>query len=113
MLVAGDSLKLVAIVVVASRSYAMHETKLCAFALAGAIYLCLPVAAAQSVTPPSSSGGAQGSSQAGTTAFQFAALLSSETDAASMAPTTSDATIRPFKFHASDESIADLRRRIA
>ena len=33
--------------------------------------------------------------------------------AAIIAPPSGDASIRPFKFHASDDSLADLRRRIA
>ncbi len=32
--------------------------------------------------------------------------------AAAMAQQTGDTSIRPFKFHASDEALADLRRRI-
>ena len=32
---------------------------------------------------------------------------------AAMAQASGDTSIRPFKFHASDEALADLRRRIA
>lgn len=81
-----------------------------AYVLAGAIFLSPTSASAQSTasTAPSL---VQGSSQARSPMLGFVERGPKET--ASPAMSTSEGTIRPFKFRASDEALADLRRRIA
>jgi hypothetical protein len=64
--------------------------------LIGAIGALLPAVAAHAETTP-----APGDVGASVTA------------AAATAPTADEKAIRPFRFHATDEALADLRRRIA
>ncbi len=40
-------------------------------------------------------------------------MVTSKTSPSSLGAPTTDSAIRPFHFHASDEALADLRRRIA
>ena len=40
-------------------------------------------------------------------------MVTSTTSSSSLGTAATDAAIRPFQFHASDEALADLRRRIA
>jgi pimeloyl-ACP methyl ester carboxylesterase len=82
-------------------------------ALAGAIGIFLPAAAAHAETTPPV-GGAEASAPAPTTARTNATVAqASVIGAAATAPTADDQSIRPFRIHVPDEAIADMRRRIA
>lgn len=87
---------------------------LSASALACAISIFLPAAAAHagSTAPPPT--GVDNAAQAPVAANSGATLAqASVTGAAAVASASDDPSIRPFQFHASDEDLADLRRRIA
>src|SRR5688500_8773956 len=82
-------------------------------ALACAVCILLPAAAAQAGPAAPPVGGvdlsAQGISVSNSGAMSAQAPV---TGAAAAASASGDPSIRPFQFHASDEDLADLRRRI-
>jgi pimeloyl-ACP methyl ester carboxylesterase len=78
--------------------------RLATSALVGAIGILLPAAAAHAETTSPAPGGDKTVAQA---------PVSSNPGAAAAALTAVDTSIRPFRIHASDEALADLRRRIA
>ncbi len=79
-----------------------------------AIGMLLPAVAAHAGTTTPSSGGVEAAAQAPITLGAGAVIAqASATDAEAAAPAAGDPSIRPFKFHASDADLADLRRRIA
>jgi pimeloyl-ACP methyl ester carboxylesterase len=82
--------------------------------LVGTIGVLLPVSAAHAETPPPSPVGAQTLAPAPLLGSPNAAVSgSSLIGAAAAAQPGEDMSIRPFKFRASDEALADLKRRIA
>jgi len=85
-----------------------------ASALAGVIGIFLPAVAAHTGTTPPSPGGVDAAAQAPISSNSAAAIAqASVTGADAKASNAGDPSIRPFQFHASDEDLADLRRRIA
>jgi len=80
--------------------------------LVGTIGLCLPATAAQAAAGPPTTPGAETLSQTSTLSPATAAGESSLIGAAATAQPSGDASIRPFKYHASDAELADLKRRI-
>jgi pimeloyl-ACP methyl ester carboxylesterase len=81
-------------------------------ALAGAASLFLPAAAHAETTQPAPAGTAS-TVQAPAAANSSAGVVQTMVISATAAPAADDTSIRPFHFHASDEALADLRRRIA
>ena len=82
--------------------------------LVGTIGVLLPVSAAHAETPPPSPAGAETLAPAPSLGSPNAAVSgSSVIGAAAAAQPGEDMSIRPFKFRASDEALADLKRRIA
>src|SRR5271165_1251914 len=81
--------------------------------LVGTIGVFVPLADAHAETTPPSPAGAQTLSAAPRAASNATAAGTSVISAAAMAQASEDSSIRPFKFHASDEALADLHRRIA
>ena len=81
--------------------------------LVGTIGVFVPLSDAHAETTPPSPAGAQTLSAAPRAASNASAAGTSVISAAAMAQASEDSSIRPFKFHASDEALADLRRRIA
>ena len=81
-----------------------------ASAAVGAIGTLLPLTPAYAGAPPPTSAGAEtlASATSPTAALSDAPILG----AAAAVEATGDASIRPFKFHASDAELADLKRRI-
>jgi pimeloyl-ACP methyl ester carboxylesterase len=82
-------------------------------ALAGMVGLCLPAAAHAGTVPPAPAttetmAPASAKAAPGATITQHALI-----GAAATVPGADDTSIRPFKYHASDEALADLRRRVA
>src|SRR5687767_6988643 len=79
--------------------------------LAGAIGALLPAAPAQAAaTPPSMTG--EISVAPPSVASQSTTLNSAAGASAAVLAGSSDASIRPFSFRASDEDLAELKRRI-
>ena len=85
---------------------------LLASALAGAIGVFLPLSAANAATPPPSGPAAETTASTATQAPNAAQTFVIGAAATSADP-SGDTSIRPFKFHATDEQLADLKRRIA
>jgi pimeloyl-ACP methyl ester carboxylesterase len=84
-----------------------------ALTLAGTLGAFLAVTAAHAEATPPSRAGAETLAPAPTAADPTAAAAgTSVIGAVAMAEPSGDTSIRPFKFHASDEALADLRRRI-
>ena len=82
--------------------------------LVGTIGVFLPLTDAHAETTPPSPAGTQTLAAAPTTASPNATVAgASVIGAAATAQPSGDTSIRPFKFHASDEALADLHRRIA
>src|SRR5208337_4207812 len=81
--------------------------------LVGTIGVFVPLADAHAETTPPSPAGAQTLSAAPRAASNATAAGTSVISAAARAQASEDSSIRPFKFHASDEALADLHRRIA
>jgi hypothetical protein len=83
--------------------------------LVGAIGIFLPATATHAETARSVPGGAEAPSPASApSAIGSAAVAdTSVIGAAATAQPSGDTSIRPFKFHASDEDLADFKRRIA
>jgi pimeloyl-ACP methyl ester carboxylesterase len=81
--------------------------------LVGTIGVFVPLADAHAETTPPSPAGTQTLSAAPRAASNASAAGTSMIGAAAMAQASEDSSIRPFKFHASDEALADLHRRIA
>ena len=81
--------------------------------LVGTIGVFVPLSDAHAETTPPSPAGAQTLSAAPRAASNASAAGTSVISAAAMAQASEDSSIRPFKFHASDEALADLHRRIA
>jgi pimeloyl-ACP methyl ester carboxylesterase len=82
--------------------------------LVGTVGVFLPVTAAHAETTPPSPAGAETLAPAPTTASPNATVAgTSVIGAAAVAQPSGDTSIQPFKFHASDKALADLRRRIA
>jgi Epoxide hydrolase N terminus len=79
-------------------------------ALAGAMGALLPVSAAPAATTPLSPAGAK--TLPPTRTISNLTADASVIGAAAAAQPAGDISIRPFQFHASDEALADLRRRI-
>jgi pimeloyl-ACP methyl ester carboxylesterase len=81
----------------------------------GSIGLILPLTPAHSATtPPMAPPGALTLTEAGTTSEAPATVeVSLVGGAAATAEASGDTSIRPFKYHASDAELADLKRRIA
>ena len=87
-----------------------------ASALAGTIGAFLPRFAARAETTPLSQAGAQTPTPTPTpTTSRLDATIAGASMILAAATTqpSGDTSIRPFQFHASDEALADLRRRIA
>jgi len=81
--------------------------------LFGAIAIFVPASAAHAETTPPSPGQTQTIEPAPTTAKPGATIAQqSVIGAAATAQPSSDTSIRPFKFRATDEQLADLKRRI-
>jgi pimeloyl-ACP methyl ester carboxylesterase len=92
----------------------MRRRHFLATALAGTAGALFSVSAARAQTTPPSSADAQTPASAPTTARADATIAGAAMiGAAAAAQPAGDASIRPFQFHASDEALADLRRRIA
>jgi hypothetical protein len=83
-----------------------------ASAAVGAIGACIPLSAARAATIPPASPGAEALNPAAVPA-PGAAIAETSVIGAATAEQSGDASIRPFKFHASDADLADLKRRIA
>jgi pimeloyl-ACP methyl ester carboxylesterase len=83
-----------------------------ASAAVGAIGACIPLSAAHAATIPPASPGAETLNPAAVPA-PGAAIAETSVIGAATAEQSGDASIRPFKFHASDADLADLKRRIA
>ncbi len=81
--------------------------------LVGTIGVFVPLADAHAETTPPSPAGTQTLSAAPRAASNASAAGTSMIGAAAMAQASEDSSIRSFKFHASDEALADLHRRIA
>src|SRR6478736_5128451 len=73
--------------------------------LVGTIGLCLPATAAQAAAGPPTTPGAETLSQTPTLSPATAAGESSLIGAAATAQPSGDASIRPFKYHASDAEL--------
>jgi pimeloyl-ACP methyl ester carboxylesterase len=87
---------------------------LLASAFAGAIGVFLPLGAANAATVPPSGPAPETAAPAVTAAPSSSAAQTFVISAvAAKGNMTADTSIRPFKFHASDEQLADLKRRIA
>jgi pimeloyl-ACP methyl ester carboxylesterase len=83
-----------------------------ASAAVGAIGAFLPISAANAATTPTSGGpGAETVAPTPTTA-PSATVAESSVIGAATAEQSGDTSIRPFKYHASDAELADLKRRI-
>jgi len=80
--------------------------------LVGTIGVFLPLTDAHAATTPPSSASTQTLAAAPTTASRNATVAGTSVIGAPAQP-SGDTSIRPFKFHASDEALADLHRRIA
>jgi len=81
--------------------------------LVGTIGVFLPLTDAHAETTPPSSASTQTLAAAPTTASPNAPVASTSViGAPATAQPSGDTSIRPFKFHASDEALADLHRRI-
>jgi pimeloyl-ACP methyl ester carboxylesterase len=80
----------------------------------GAIGTFLPLSSAQAATPPPPSPGAGTAAPTPTTTTSPAATTGETLmiGAAATATPTGDTSIRPFEYHAADEELADLKRRI-
>src|SRR5262245_59569163 len=85
-----------------------------ASAAVGVIAAGLPLTGANAATvPPSSPSGETVTPAASTAAPASATTILQSTFSATVAPDQSgDTSIRPFHFRASDEDLADLKRRI-
>jgi pimeloyl-ACP methyl ester carboxylesterase len=81
-----------------------------ASAAIGAIGACLPLSSADATTTPPSSPAPQALTQA--PVASSAAVVETSVIGAGTAQPSCDTSIRPFKFHASDAELADLKRRI-
>ncbi len=82
--------------------------------LVGTIGIFLPAAAANDQTTSPPPGAIEAVAQAPVISDPSAAIAqASVIAAAAAAQPNGDTSIRPFQFHASDEALADLRRRIA
>ncbi len=82
-------------------------------AAAGAIGAFIPTSAAQAETTSPPATGVETLARASTEVPPGAAVAGAfAIGAAAMAQPSGDTSIRPFRFHASDEALADLRRRI-
>ena len=88
--------------------------RLSASALAGAIGIFLPTVVAHAGTSPASPSGLEATAQSPVASNSSAAIApASVIGAGAAASIAGDTSIRPFRFHASDEALADLKRRIA
>ena len=81
--------------------------------LAGTLGLCLHATAAHAASTMPPSAGPDGASASATIDRPEAGLSGGGATASAMAEPGGDASIRPFHFLASDEALADLKRRIA
>jgi len=86
---------------------------LLASAVVGAIGVFLPTSAVHAATVPPAGPAPEVAAPATATPTSSASQTFVIGSAATAAEPTSDASIRPFKFHASDEQLADLKRRVA
>ena len=82
-------------------------------AMVGAIGAILPTTAAHAETAPPSPTAVESPASTLTTASPIAATGGTFMIGAAAAQPSGDPSIRPFQFHASDEALADLRRRVA
>ena len=80
--------------------------------IAGSIGLLLAAGPAQAAAPPSPSGEETLAPVKPATATSAATATNASAVAPATAPQPGDTSIRPFKFHATDEQLADLKRRI-
>jgi pimeloyl-ACP methyl ester carboxylesterase len=84
-----------------------------ASAAVGAVGAFLPISTANAATiPPSGPPGAETVTPTPTTAAPSATVAEASVIGAAMAEQSGDTSIRPFKYHASDAELADLKRRI-
>jgi pimeloyl-ACP methyl ester carboxylesterase len=81
--------------------------------LAGAIGILLPAGAAHAETTAPAQGGAEALAPAPTTTASPSGTTAQAAVIGAAATAADDTSIRPFQFHAADEALADLRRRIA
>src|SRR5689334_11937735 len=79
--------------------------------IVGSVGLLLPMSPAHSATTPPTPPGAHTLTEPGATA-PAAVETSIIGSAAAVAQPTGDTSIRPFKYHATDAELADLKRRI-
>src|SRR5688572_24679147 len=97
----------------ATGSFTYTRRGLALSALVSAIGTLVPAAAVLAGTAPLANLGVEAASQARTSSSSTAVTaLSAEAGASTMSQPSSDTSVRPFQFHATDESLADLRRRI-
>jgi pimeloyl-ACP methyl ester carboxylesterase len=96
----------------ASRPLNGRRVFLVSSAIAGAVAIFVPVSPASAATTPTSRGPAQTVELASTTAEPGTPLAQQSGAAAATTQAGGDTSIRPFRFRASDEDLADLRRRI-
>jgi pimeloyl-ACP methyl ester carboxylesterase len=82
-------------------------------AMAGAFGALLPTAAHAETTPPSPPGVETPAAASTTASLNASSTGTFMIGAVATAQPNGDTSIRPFQFHASDEALADLRRRIA
>jgi hypothetical protein len=92
-----------------------RRRRLAASALVRALGILLPAVATHAETTLLAPGGVEVTAQAPITSNSDAAIAQASVNGtAAAAPTADDASIRPFpKIRVSDETLADLRRRIA
>ena len=80
--------------------------------IAGAIAIFVPVSAAHAETTPPQSGNVQTTERPAAPTSPAANIAEQSAIGAAAVKPADDASIRPFKFHATDEQLADLKRRI-
>ena len=95
-----------------SHAFSNRRTFLMTSAIAGSLCVFLLSSPAHAAIPPPASSGAE-TIAAVPAAGVSNAILERSTSAAATVQPSGDTSIRPFHFHASDEALADLRRRIA
>src|SRR4030095_808463 len=84
-----------------------------ASAAISAIGVCLPLTSAHAATSPPTPPGAETSAPAQPAPTTTASLAESAVvGTGAAAEQSGDTSIRPFKYHASDAELADLKRRI-
>jgi Epoxide hydrolase N terminus len=95
------------------RSLIGKRLRLATAILVGAIGIFLPAATVHAGTTPPAPAGAETLAPAVTTSTASPGATNAQAAGAAATAPADDKSIRPFQFHAPDEALADLRRRIA